>query len=48
MRKNVNPKYNSPTKSKAYSCLAISEMNKTVLYIFYIVYWMYCDAFALH
>lgn len=48
MRKNVNRKYNSPTKNKAYPCLAISEMNKMVLYILYIVYWMYCDAFVFH
>lgn len=34
MRKNTYRKYNSPT----YACLALSEINKTVLYIVYCLY----------
>lgn len=33
MRRNNSRKYNSPTISRANSCLTISEINKTVIYI---------------
>lgn len=34
MRKNIYRKNDLSTKGKAYSCLAISEINKTVLYMY--------------
>lgn len=38
MRKHINQKYDSPTKSKAYSYLAFSEINKTMRYILFIMF----------